>query len=353
MQNYLHVDDYRTPCRSSRGGMAMEACTNKWIAYFFTPGGKICFDTFIAISCWFLVDQTFKTERFLKMWLEVFFYSVGTMVVAALLGSTFGGFEWFGACLPITGAVQGYAQTYLAFYLMLPLLTKLSNGMNKNQNIFVIIVMTFFVFLFRFISNIIWSEQSIYCRLILFVYIYFLMRYAKKYPLKWQDNAALMLIVFAVGYGLLYVYYVCTVQYPEWTGWKWLTILVIDEGGILFMITGLAFFFFFKSIRMSQIKWINTLAASSFAVILIHDGHFFRGWTWSLLKTTEWYYSDFYFVRIILCEILIYLVCTVIDYVRKYALEKPIFKIKAIKTFCGKCDALIADNQEELLHEGI
>ena len=172
------------------------------------------------------------------------------------------------------------------------------------------------------------------------------MRYAKKYPINWLDNTGLMLIIFITGYALLYVYSVCAVLYPEWAGWRWISIFVIDEGGILFMVTGLAFFFFFKSIDIGTVKWVNVFAASTLAVLLIHDGHFFRNWTWTLLKTTEWYYSKYYFFGVIACEILIYLICTAIDYARKYALEKPLFRIEAMKTFCEKWDAFIADKQE-------
>lgn len=120
-------------CVVHGGGMNMDVCANKWIAYLIFPGGKICFDSFIAISTWFFVEQSFKTERFIKVWLEVLFYSVVTIAAAAMLGSQFTGIEWFSAFLPITGSVQGYPQVYLAFYLMLPLLTKISRGGGNDK----------------------------------------------------------------------------------------------------------------------------------------------------------------------------------------------------------------------------
>lgn len=348
MQNYLYANDYWTPRRCTRGGMGMASCTNKWIAIFFVPGGKICFDTFIAISCWFLVDQTFKAKRFMKMWLEVLFYSLLTIIIATCLGSTFSAFEWFAACLPITGAVQGYAQTYLAFYLILPLLSIISRKMSRQQNIFTIVVMSIFVFLYRFFSSIIWSEQSVYCRLILFIYIFFLIRYMKNYSTKILDNSVLMFFVFVFGYIILYSYYVFSIIHPKWEGWKWLSVFVVDEGGILFAITGLAFFFFFKNLKLPANDMINAIASSTFAVLLIHDGHFSRGWTWKLLRTTEWFYSQYYFLYVVLCEVMIYFICTVIDYVRKNTFEKLIFNTRAINLLCKKWDSYIADDKGNL-----
>lgn len=167
-------------CVEHGGGINMDPCINKWISYIILPGGKICFDTFIAISCWFLVDQTFRAERFMKMWFEVLFYSVFTISIAAFLGSQFTVLDWITAFLPITGSVQGYAQTYLAFYLLLPFLVKISQGMTKKQNEYILGLLTLFCIVFRIVSSIEWSEQSVYCRLILFIYIYFIILYIKR-----------------------------------------------------------------------------------------------------------------------------------------------------------------------------
>lgn len=337
---------------SHGGGVYMAPCLNRWLAYLILPGGKICFDTFIAISAWFLVDQSFKAERFTKMWLEVLFYSLLTTVMASILGSQFTGIEWFSAFLPITGGVQGYAQTYLAFYLMLPFLSKVANGLTRNQNKFILICLSLFCFGFRFISSLVWSEQSVYCRLVLFVFVYFLMLYMKRFPYKWLDNTALMLLVSILGWGVIFTYYVLTVLYPEWNGWKYFFVFIADEGGVLFLITGIAIFFLFKSVKIRYRKWINVLGGTTLAVILIHDGHFFRGWTWSLLRTSEWYYSSFFFWRVILCEVVIYLTCSLIDFARKSVFEKTLFLAKWMRTLCEEWDKFIADKSLNSLSTG-
>lgn len=343
MQSSEYATYYWASLRHTWGGYKMAECLNRWIAYFILPGGKICFNTFIAISMWFLVDQSFKANRFVKMWLEVLFYSIATMIVAAVLGSKFMGIEWFSAFLPITGGVQGYAQTYLAFYLVMPFLTKVSKDMTRNQNIFILIILSIFMFIFREMSHLIWSEQSVYCRLVLFIYIFFLMLYVKRYPIKWLENTALMLIVFIAGWLLVFAYYAGTNILPEWASWKYLVPLVKDEGGLLFVVTGLSLFFAFNSIKLKPCKWINMLGGTTFAVLLIHDGHFFRGWTWNLLHTSDWYYSKYYLLWVILCEIVVYGICTMIEIVRRNIIEKPLFKCNWIKELCEKWDSLIAD----------
>jgi len=39
---------------------------NKYIGLMFFPGGKICFDAFIVLSVWFLINQSFKLNIFLE-----------------------------------------------------------------------------------------------------------------------------------------------------------------------------------------------------------------------------------------------------------------------------------------------
>lgn len=313
----------------------------KWMAYAFIPGGKICFDTFIAISCWFLVDQQFKSERFIKMWLEVLFYSIITTLVALCLGSVLSRKEIFSAFLPITGGVQGYAQTYLAFYLLIPFLSKISKSITKGQNQFIIVVLTLYVVVFRIMSSLIASEQSIYCRVILFVYIYFLMLYIKRYPIGFLGKPMLVFSIFLIGWGMIYGYYMGTVMYPELVIWRYVSIFVVDEGGILFLLTGLSFFFFFKEIHIAPNRFINFFGATTLAVLLIHDGHFSRGWTWKWLNTVEWFRSKIF--GFIICVVLIYLVCSIIDDIRKSLLEDILFETPRMKALCRKMDNWIND----------
>lgn len=253
--------------------------TNKMIGNLLYPGGKVGFDAFIAISAWFLADSDFKAERFVKTYLQVIFYSIITTVAAAALGMGLSAFQIFGAFLPLTGAVQGYAATYLAFYLLMPFLSMVTRRINDNQNLLLITILSVFVIG----SRIIWPQG----------------------------------IPVFISYTLS---------------------VVADEGGLLYMICGLSLFFFFKSIRIKPNKAINILGSTTLAVLLIHDGHFFRGMTWTLLKTSEWYYSEYFILRAVACAVGIYLFCSAIDLLRRNLIEKPLFRSAWIKQLCASFD---------------
>lgn len=58
------------------GALSGTSGVNQVISSFLAIGGKVGFDCFIVISAWFLVNSSFKIERFLKVWGQVLFYNV-------------------------------------------------------------------------------------------------------------------------------------------------------------------------------------------------------------------------------------------------------------------------------------
>lgn len=85
-------------------------------------------------------------------------------------------------------------------------------------------------------------------------------------------------------------------------------------------------FLFFKNIKIKHNKFINTIAASSFGVLTIHaNSDSMRQWLWRDIFDNAGHYDNmfpyaFFVVAIVFC------ICTVIDIVRIYCLEKPLFK---------------------------
>ena len=103
------------------GGVLNTDSPYRFFALIFLPIGKICFVAFVALSMWFLTEKSFKSSRFVKTWLEVFFYSVSFCLISFIfiprskLGMIRGGLA---SLLPITGNSHGFASSYLLFYLL-------------------------------------------------------------------------------------------------------------------------------------------------------------------------------------------------------------------------------------------
>ena len=70
---------------------------------------------------------------------------------------------------------------------------------------------------------------------------------------------------------------------------------VSDSNTFLAVVTGVSLFMAFKDMKMKYNKWINTIAASTFGVLLIHaNSDTMRQWLWrDTLQNAEQFYMSY------------------------------------------------------------
>lgn len=259
-----------------------------------------------------------------------------TIIAVTYFDAKLTGIEFVSAFLPMTGGVQGYAQTYLVFFLIYPFVREASRNMTKNQNIYIILVLTVCVVGSKIVGGLVLTEQSVYCRLVLFVYIYFLMLFIKRYPCWASTKWIFPLLIFLVGWlGSVWYYYCCITSPQKWLGYLAL-VISNDEGVLLSIIPGIAFFLLFKNIKLKYNKVINFFASTTLTVLLLHDGHFSRTYTWQIFQTTTWLYSKHYLLHMFFVAISIYFVCSLIEFVIKWV--ESVLLGKKIETLATKLD---------------
>lgn len=103
---------------------------------------------------------------------------------------------------------------------------------------------------------------------------------------------------------------------------------VSDSNKILALVTCVGAFLFFKNINIGYSKIINTIAASTFGVLLIHaNSNTMRRWLWqNTFNNVGAYESGNVVIHAVLSVILVYAVCTVIDICRIKLFEAPLMK---------------------------
>ena len=101
---------------------------------------------------------------------------------------------------------------------------------------------------------------------------------------------------------------------------------VSDSNKVLALATGVSAFLFFKNIKIGYNKIINTIAASTFGVLLIHaNSNTMRRWLWQdTFNNVGAYESGNVMIHAVVSVVLIYAVCTVIDLIRIRLVENPI-----------------------------
>lgn len=78
------------------------------------------------------------------------------------------------------------------------------------------------------------------------------------------------------------------------------------------------FIYVFKNLNIKQSKLINTIAASTFGVLLIHaNSDTMRQFLWKdVLKNTSMYGTPYLFLYAIGSVLGVYIICTIIDVLR-------------------------------------
>lgn len=326
------------------GGILQTDSPNKYFALIFLPVGKICFVAFLTLSMYFLCEKQFKAERFIKTWLEVFFYSITFCVLSFIfvprstISMIQGGVS---ALLPISGNSHGFASTYLLFYLLLPFVKKSVDGLEQKPLKFLIVILFYAQILEQIIMKFTRWVMPIYSLPTLFLFFYTFLLYLKRYSIRVLENKFFTGMIVILVWAFVYV----TNYMAFKNGNRYLTFLnsfTVDESSLLYVIAGIALFFFFKEINIPQSKLINKIATCTFGVLLIHDHQFFRYALWQkIVKTQEWYYSDKYILYFVLVTLCVFITCSVFDFLRQITIEKLIMKSKLVNKATIKLNSLL------------
>lgn len=104
---------------------------------------------------------------------------------------------------------------------------------------------------------------------------------------------------------------------------------VSDSNELLPVLTAITSFMYFKNLHIKQSKWINTIAASTFGVLLIHaNSDTMRKWLWKdLLDNASHYGDEQFWLYAMVAVISVFSICIFIDRIRILFIEKPLFKL--------------------------
>ena len=286
--------------------------------------GKTGINCFVMITGYFMCTSAITLRKALKLLLEVEFYNVvfycifvATGYIDISLKSLIIGL------LPISSIKYDFVSCYLAFFCFIPFLNILIKGMNQKQHLLLagLLLLIFSVFPLMLIP-------VNYSYLIWFMVIYLIAAYLRLYPPQWSLNKRI------VGLGLLgcLVLSMASVIIGGWLSIKYNKPLyyffVSDSNRPFALATAVGAFLFFKNLNIGYCKIINTIAASTFGVLLIHANcEAMRQWLWRETLNNASHFNGNIYLHAILSVVGVYVVCTIIDYCRIKVLENPVFKL--------------------------
>ncbi len=289
--------------------------------YFIAIGGQIGVNVFMLITGYFLVKSTKSSFlKIAKLWGQLFFYSILINAIFVISGRKHaGGTLILQMLTPVSSNVWWFASAYTVIYLLHPYLNRFLTSLDKRDfqkfllvfGLIICIIPTFFSASY-FTSRIAWL-----------VFVYFFGCYIRLH--KWGRKISTSKYIFLL-LGSTAITFAITLLIRKFNpGHYYADPYFFQHANTLSMfITSLALFMIFSRIKIPYSRFINTIAATTFGIYLLHDHTFVREFIWreeffnsikyqSSLRIT--YYS-------IAATIIVFIACCIIDLIRIYTVEK-------------------------------
>lgn len=295
-----------------------------WFLYFYGMWGKTGINCFVLITGYFLCKSSITLKKFLKLLLQIEFYSIAIYLIFATTGYVdFSIVKLIRLLWPVNNVNGSFTAGYLLYFLFIPFLNVLVNNLNKRQHQ-ALLFMSLFVY-----SVMAKIPESGGVRINLnyltwFSIIHIIASYIRLYPSKKENNTRYWLFVTVINI----VIAMLSVIVVRKTGMG-AYYFVSDSNAPLALCTSVSLFVLFKSLDIPYSRTINVVAASTFGVFLIHTrGDAMRQWLWGdTLKNVEMLGSSCLYIHALLSVLFVFSVCAFIDWIRRLTIEKPALDI--------------------------
>ena len=293
---------------------------------FFGAFGKAGINCFMLITGYFMCTSSISLKKFVRVLCEVLFYHIIINSIFWITGyAPFSLKSIVKELFPVTELNQNFTGCYLVFFLCIPFLNILVRHMTERQHLRLLALLFFAYVVMGTVP--IFSVSMNYISW--FMVLYLTAAYIRLYPRALFQNARLAgwLSLFSVLASLL------SVLFCLWLGQKMQREMayafVFDANNFLAFLTGVTTFLLFKNLKLPHSSFINSVAASTFGVLLIHaNSGAMRRFLWrDVLKIVEFYSSPLMPLHAIGSVVGIFVLCVLIDQCRIHLIEKPCLKL--------------------------
>lgn len=286
----------------------------------FGAWGKTAINCFVLITGYFMCKSQITVKKFVKLLAEVMFYYIVIWLIFVLSGyEVFGINSFIKALLPVKKVQTNFTGCFLIFYLFIPFLNVLIHNMDEKKHLLLLGLCAFIYIFFGTLHKVTMNYVT------WFLVLYIIASYIRLYPKPWFDKTGLWGGLTALSICISGLSVICCAWFGDKFGLSDAYSFVQDSNTFLAVTNGVCSFMFFKNLKVPQSKFINTVAASTFGVLLIHaNSDTMRQWLWKDTLNNVGAYSTWYFaLHAIGSVVVIFVICIVIDHLRIRFMERP------------------------------
>lgn len=299
---------------------------NKYLIEF-TNTGHLGVDIFVIITGYFLVTQAFNLSKLFKMVLQIIFYSLSIYLILILFKlEDFNIRQLAFSIFPIITNKYWFATSYIVLYILHPFINIFLKALSKKQHLLLIFII---LFLWSLIPTFTYYYNMNGTELLQIFMLYCIGAFIKLHSTNkpFEKKVSKILIIFSSVTSILLYILLLFIQ-------ERISILSklkfdhISRNSLFVILLATGIFLFFKNLNIKYNGFINNIAKCSFGVYLIHEHNMIKPLIWQNWLTNGSYENSPYLIfHMILCTLLVFVVCIIIEYLRIYLIEVPLFKI--------------------------
>lgn len=314
--------------------------------YFF---GELGVNLFILITGYFMIKSKFSYKKLILLITCVNFYYLISVILGYFLEINYFDYNLKNILLsffPCLFNRYWFITSYIIIYILSPYINKFIYSLSKNQyRKFLVIILLIWCFIPTFFGLLYNSSEKMlyYSRFIWLLIMYFVGSYIRLYSLNFYKKKKYIILVGLISYVVMISSIVFISIYSNIfkkigtveVAYLW------SPNNIFMFLLSISIFGYFINLNIKNSKIINTLASTTLGIYMIHDGLLNR-YIWDRLNTFNKLNSNFSILYIIFDTIIIFLVCSIIEYVRKKVEKKILVPVidsindKRINKFINK-----------------
>jgi surface polysaccharide O-acyltransferase-like enzyme len=306
-----------------------EISLNRLWIQFLLIGGKVGVNVFVLISGYFMVSaREIKTGKVLRLWGQIFFYSLVIFGIFVLGGiRPFGIREMIRHLAPVTFTQWWFASTYFVLYLLSPFLNKMLNSFDKKQYVgFLALLTALWCIIPTFTGK---NMESNF--LLWFVYLYCLAGYFRLHGFRIKLSAPRLL---GLSFGFALLTFLSAVVFDvlgtKMTFFGEHATYFYDMQRLPVLLISVSMLLGFLKLEIGYSKWINRIASATFGVYLLHDHPYVRTFLWeTVFQNAAFADSKLLIPYSLLAPAVVFVICTAVELSRMHLLEqrlRPVFE---------------------------
>lgn len=264
-----------------------------------------------------MCTSSVKKEKFLKLLGEIYFYTVILWNIFFFTGyEAFSLKAFLKMLFPFFTVADNFTSCFLLFYLLIPFLNKLVHALTEKEHF---MLMAWCIGIYAFLPSFA-KANVVFNYITWFSILYVIASYIRLHPKDWFNSTRITGFWAGASLLLSWASVIVLAMFSRIIG-KGIGIcyfFVADSNKVLALMTGVSTFLFFKNLKIGYSKVINTIAASTFGVLLIHaNSDTMRRWLWvDVCKNVGAYETGNAVVHAVLTVMIVYMLCTIIDIIR-------------------------------------